>query len=248
MPGNDVAGRIGEGVGTTIAFQNFADVEGERVGQVSLHVRVVVRSIGSEHYPTPARSNTDHLQAHTVATDMMHAQPGLNLFVARMKHHAAIIQAADHRHHIFGGKGKARVRVGHVTACTELHFPILDMIAGFWEHRMVSGVIVMHVAQNDIGYLGWIDADTLQAFARGTEKLTAALLAHLFVESRIDDIYTVGRSYHPDKIIHGHGALVVRIPSQKIFPSRSVVMRVTERIRLPDSSAHILRLSYNVTL
>ncbi len=209
--------------------------------------------VGCQHHPAPPGPHAYHLQTHAMAAYVMHAQPLVDLLVARVKHHAAIIQMVSNhgaRDYIVGCERKATCADGSCSVQCRTAFAGPGYDSGPSETSyMISRMIVMHVADDHIrNTSAGVDADALQSLAGTSQEIAASLFRHGFIEARVDHVDALARLHHPDKIIHGHGAFIMRVAPQKILPSRAAVMRVTERIRLPDSSAHILRLSYNVTL
>ncbi len=107
-------------------------------------------------------------------------------------------------------------------------------------------MIVVHVRKNHVFDSLRIDADGLQSLTRRMQKLTPALARHGFVEARVDhQVSPVAGLDRPDEIIERHGAVVKigRQGPEKILVSQALMMRVANRVSLPNIAGHMGYLS-----
>jgi hypothetical protein len=95
------------------------------------------------------------------------------------------------------------------------------------EQVIISGVVVMHVSDDDIRHLLVLYAYRPQAFIHGTYQGASALLCLFRAESGIDDEAVLRANDGPDEIVQGHGP-VVGIAAQEVMGGSALEVRVAD--------------------
>ena len=144
-----------------------------------------------------------------------------------MKHDTVVKHPTNHAHDILGLEWGAQLRMRHGPAGAIAHLCILQMHPRLGEQVMISGVVVMHVSDDDIRHLLVRYSDRPQAFIHGTYQGAPALLRLLRVESGIDDYGVVRGHYRPDEVVQGHGS-VVGIAAQEVVAGGTLEVRVAD--------------------
>ena len=127
----------------------------------------------------------------------------------------------------------AKGGVAHASASAIRYFPVLEMIAGIREQGVVAGMVVMEVADDDVGDLFGIDVDRSQSFGNRFDDGAPALGRHSRIEAGVHDKGAVRPFDHPDEV--GERLVgVVRIAADVVFVLRSIVMRVTDGVDFVD--------------
>src|SRR6516225_4602488 len=169
----------------------------------------------------------------------VHTETRRDLIVSIVEDQTAAEKLPHHSDDVFLVERLAHHRVVHQSARTKPHLAILDVVTCRREQIVVAGVIVVHVSDQDVFYLGWIDADRRQSFARRPEEFAPAACAGGPIEAGIDDDGAAIGNHGPHKIVERHRA-IVRIAADEILTRAPVVMRITYRVYLPDPVAHRL--------
>jgi hypothetical protein len=144
-----------------------------------------------------------------------------------MKYDTVIEYPANHAHDVFGLEWGAQLFVCHGPAGAIAHLGILQVHACLREQVMISGVVVMHVRDDDIRHLRVRDPDRPQALIHRAYQGAPALLRLLRVESGVDDYGALRSHYRPDEVVQGHGS-VVGIAAQEVVAGGTLEMRVAD--------------------
>jgi hypothetical protein len=83
-----------------------------------------------------------------------------------------------------------------------------------------ADMVVVHVGQDHVAYLGRIDSKQRQSGAWAYQKFTLSLDGHLRQKPGVNDDGPVAVARHPDKIIHAH-CFVMRVAADKMVTPRT---------------------------
>ncbi len=112
--------------------------------------------------------------------------PGVELGSPVVIHHPPGKQLADHRLHIARIIGRAHDGVAHRAAGAESHLLGLQVVAGARKQLVIARVVVVHMADDDIGHELRIDTDGRKSRRDGLHQLPATRGAHDRIESGIE--------------------------------------------------------------
>ena len=163
--------------------------------------------------------------------------PGAISPVAVVEADAVAEHAPDHRGHVFRLERAADVAVAHAAPGAERHLAVLNVKRRVREQIVVAGVVVMHVADDDILDPVRIDADRQEPVARRTQKLAPALFRHRRVEAGVEDQRPALADNGPDEIVERHRP-VMRVAAVEIVSRRALVVRIAHGIDLIGVAAH----------
>ena len=127
--------------------------------------------------------------------------------------------------------------MAHAAPGAERHFAVLNVERRVREQIVVAGMVVMHVADDDILDPVRIDADRLEAVARRKQEIATALFRHRRVEAGVEDQRAALADNGPDEIIERHRP-VMRVTAIEIVPRRALVVRIAHGIDLVGVAAH----------
>jgi hypothetical protein len=123
--------------------------------------------------------------------------------------------------------------MAHAAPGTVRHLAILKVVARPRKQVVVAGMVVMEVADDDVGDLFGIDVDRSQSFGNRFDDGAPALGRHSRIEAGVHDKGAVRPFDHPDEV--GERLVgVVRIAADVVFVLRSIVMRVTDGVDFVD--------------
>ena len=128
---------------------------------------------------------------------MVHGDAGRDLAGPVVEPDAVAEHAPDHRGHVVRLERAADIAVAHAASGAERHFAVLNVERRVREQIVVAGVVVMHVADDDILDPVRIDADRQEPVARRTQKLAPALFRHCRVEAGVEDQASGSRRQRP---------------------------------------------------
>jgi hypothetical protein len=127
--------------------------------------------------------------------------------------------------------------VAHVAAGAVRHLAILEVVARAGEQVVIAAVVVVQVADDDVGHLFRVDVDRPQSLGHRLDDDAAALGGHGRVESRVEDERSVRAFDHPHEV--GERLVgVVWIAADVVLMGRAIVMRVADGEDFVDLVAH----------
>ena len=173
---------------------------------------------------------------------MVHGDAGRDLAGPVVEPDAVAEHAPDHRGHVFRLERAADIAVAHAAPGAERHLAVLDVKRRVREQIVVAGVVVMHVADDDILDPVRIDADRQEPVARRTQKLAPALFRHCRVEAGVEDQRPALADNGPDEIVERHRP-VMRVAAVEIVARRALMVRIAHGVDLIGIAAHGPRLS-----
>ena len=144
-----------------------------------------------------------------------------------MKHDTVVKHPTNHAHDILGLEWGAQLSMRHRSAGAIAHLGILQVHPRPGKQVMISGVVVMHVSDDDIRHLLVRYSYRPQAFIHGTYQGASALLRLLRAESGIDDYGAVRTHYGPDEVVQRHGS-VMRVAAQEVVGGSALEMCVAD--------------------
>src|SRR4051794_23086436 len=121
--------------------------------------------------------------------------------------------------------------MAHIAPGGIRHFTILEVETRPWKKFHVAPMVEMQVSDDDLFYLGRIDAQQLQTIGRRTQQLTTALARFLFVKTGIDEKRALCIANEPDKIVQCSVSLV-RITADVVFGRGAGDCGIFDRINL----------------
>ena len=173
---------------------------------------------------------------------MVHGDAGRDLAGPVVEADAVAEHALDHRGHVGRLERAADIAVAHAAAGAERHLAVLNVKRRVREQIVVAGVVVMHVADDDILDPVRIDADRQEPVARRTQKLAPALFRHRRVEAGVEDQRPALADNGPDEIVERHRP-VMRVAAVEIVSRHAMVVRIAHGIDLIGVAAHRCGLS-----
>ena len=145
--------------------------------------------------------------------------------------------ALDHRGHVGDLERAADVAVAHAAAGAERHLAVLKVERRVREQIVVAGVVVMHVADDDVLDPVRIDADRLETVARRKQEVAPAFFRHRRVEAGVEDQGAALADNGPDEIVERHRP-VMRVAAIEILARAPVMMRIAHGVDLIGVAAH----------
>jgi hypothetical protein len=122
-----------------------------------------------------------------VPANVVQRDAGHERFIAIVKGDAAIEHLSDQRDHIVHLERDALVRMAHAAPGTVRHLAILKVVPRPRKQVVVAGMVVMEVADDDVGDLFGIDVDRSQSFGNRFDDGATALGRHRMVEAGVHD-------------------------------------------------------------
>ena len=181
----------------------------DRKQAILLHVCIEMAGIGSQDHPSPACTHPNHLQTLGMPADVMHFDAGRNLVGSVVEMHPLLEYATDHLHHVVGFIGVVQRGMAHAAAGRKLHLAVLQVVARIREQRVVAGVVIMQVGDDQILDFRGRDAQRLQSLGHRVDDLPPAFAADFGTESHIDQDRAIVVPDHPYKIVERHVGVVL---------------------------------------
>jgi hypothetical protein len=127
--------------------------------------------------------------------------------------------------------------MAHAAPGAERHLAVLQVECGVGEQIVVAGMVVMHVADDDVADLFGVDPDRHEAVARAAQELAPALFRHRRIEPGVEDQRPALADDRPDEIIERHGP-VMRVAAIEVLARPALVMGIAHGIDFVSVGGH----------
>ncbi len=133
-----------------------------------------------------------------------------------MKRHALGKYLSHHRHDIVRLEGNPDQRMAHVSTGRIRHFLVLQVISRVGKEIVVAAVVVVQVRHDDVGHILRLHANGGQRLAHRLHDLTATLVGHGVIKTRVHHKCSVWTSDQPH-VVRERLQDVVRIAEDEVL-------------------------------
>ncbi len=200
-------------------------------GAIVPQVVVGMHRIRGDHRRSGCRRHFRDLHPLGMAAHLVHLDSRQNLLAAIGEAHPAIVIEPHQFHHVVHLHGCAEMLIADIFPRPEGHLVFLEVIGGVGEEAVISRMIPVHMAEDDVFHLGRIDSNCFQLLGGMPKPLPAALFAQFLGEPAIDDGGGLSVGDGPQVVGQIQQCGIVDIPQLQL-PVHGIPARVLQSIDL----------------